>query len=373
MTTERARILVIDDEKLVRDSCTRILMTEGHIVKTAEDGDSGLKLFREFHPDLVLVDLKMPGKDGMEVLGEIESSDPTVITIVITGYATVASAVDAMKRGAYDFIPKPFTPDEILLVVSRGLERRRLLFESEALKVEQEKVRRNMISLVSHELRAPLAATVQYLEVILGGMAGEISSEARELIDRCNVRLKEMLELFSRWLTLATLDPNKMAEHFQDVRLADIAGESIDALRSLAKEKKVSLILDTKKDLPAIKGIKGSLLELFNNLISNAIKYNKADGWAKVTLYERDEKVWVEISDGGIGISEEHLSRIFDEFYRVDGRRDAPIKGSGLGLSIVKKLVDVHGGTIDVESKPGKGTTFKISFPEFFQTQDKRK
>ena len=367
MAGERARILVIDDEKVIRDSCARILTAEGYIVKSADDGDSGLKLFQEFHPDLVLVDLKMPGKNGVAVLEEIESLDPTVINIVITGYATVDSAVDAMKRGAYDFIPKPFTPDEILLIVARGLERRRLLFESEALRVEQEKVRRNMISLVSHELRAPLAATVQYLEVILGGMAGEISSEAKEMINRCNVRLKELLELFSRWLNLATFDPDKMAEHFQDIRLSDIAGQSIDVLRSLAEEKKVSLTLDATKDLPTIKGIKGSLEEIFTNLISNAIKYNKEGGWAKVTLYERDEKVWVEISDGGIGISEEHLPRIFDEFYRVDGRRNAPIKGSGLGLSIVKRMVDVHGGTIDVESRIGEGTTFRVGFPTFYQ------
>jgi two-component system sensor histidine kinase/response regulator len=373
MAAQRARILVIDDEKVIRDSCTRILMTEGYIVKSAEDGDLGLKLFQEFHPDLVLVDLKMPEKNGMEVLEEIESSDPTVIKIVITGYATVASAVDAMKRGAYDFIPKPFTPDEILLIVARGLERRRLLFESEALRVEQEKVRRNMISLVSHELRAPLAATVQYLEVILGGMAGEISSEAREMINRCNVRLRELLELFSRWLNLATFDLDKMAEHFQDISLSDIARVSIEVLKSLAEEKGISLILDAPEDLPPIRGSKVSLEEIFNNLISNAIKYNKAGGWAKVTLYGRDEEVWIEITDNGIGISDEHLSRIFDEFYRVDGRRNAPIKGSGLGLSIVRKMVDAHGGTIEVESKFGEGTTFRVSFPKFFQPQDKFK
>jgi signal transduction histidine kinase len=338
---ERARILVVDDEKVIRDSCTRILTTEGHIIKSAENGNIGLEVFREFHPDLVLVDLKMPGKSGMDVLEEIESIDPNVVQIVITGYATVSSAVDAMKRGAYDFIPKPFTPEEILLIVGRGLEKRRLLLESEALKVEHERIRRNMISLVSHELRAPLAATVQYLEVILGGMAGEIP----------------------------TFDSPKMAEHFQDISLSDIATESIELMKSLAEEKKISLILETSKDLPPIKGSKVSLEEIFNNLISNAIKYNKAGGWVKVILYGREEEVWVEISDNGSGIDEEHLSRIFDEFYRVDGRRNAPIKGSGLGLSIVKKMVDAHGGMIDVESKFGEGTTFRIGFPKFFQRQ----
>ncbi len=369
MSVDKARILVIDDEKVIRDSCKRILIAEGHIVKSAEDGDIGLRLFKEFRPDLVLVDLKMPGMSGMAVLEEIESSDVNVIKIVITGYATVSSAVDAMKRGAYDFIPKPFTPDEILLIVARGLERRQLLLESEALRVEREMRRRNMISLVSHELRAPLAATVQYLEVILGGMAGEISSEAKEMIDRCNMRMKELLELLSRWLNLATFDPMKIAEHFQDINLSDVARESIEVLKSLAEEKKVSLSLDTPKDLSPIQGSKMLLEEIFTNLIGNAIKYNKPGGWAKVKLYGGDDEVRVEISDNGLGISEEHLSRIFDEFYRVDGRRNAPVKGSGLGLSIVKKMVDAHGGMIDVESKFGEGTTFKINFPKFFQAK----
>ena len=367
MTLERARILVVDDEKVIRDSCTRILATEGHTVKSAENGDIGLKLFKEFHPDLVLVDLKMPGKSGMDVLEEIEGSDPNVVKIVITGYATVSSAVDAMQRGAYDFIAKPFTPEEISFIVARGLERRRLFLESAALRVEQERIRRNMISLVSHELRAPLAAAVQYLEVILGGMAGEISLEAKEMIVRCDIRLQEMLELLRRWLNLATFDPVKMADHFQDIDLSGVGRESIEVLKPLAEEKKISLILEKPDDLPPIKGSKVSLGEIFNNLISNAIKYNKAGGWVKVKLYEGDEEVCVEISDNGLGINEEHLSRIFDEFYRVDGRRNAPIKGSGLGLSIVKKMVDAYGGMIDVESRFGEGTTFRVIFSKSFQ------
>jgi len=366
---ERARILVIDDEEVVRKSCFRILAEEGKIVETAENGDIGLKLFREFHPDLVLVDLKMPGKNGMEVLEEIGSADPNVVKIVITGYPTVSSAVDAMKKGAYDFVPKPFTPEEILLIIARGLEKRRLLMESEALRAEQEKIRRNMVSLVSHELRSPLAAAVQYLELILEGMAGEISSEARDMIDHSNMRLRELLELLGRWLNLATFDPVKMARLFKDIDLSDVAREALEVLKSLAEEKKVKLTLDTPVNLSPIQGSKMSLEEIFINLISNAIKYNKAGGWVKVKLHEKDCEIWVEISDNGWGIGEEHVLRIFDEFYRVDGRRNAPIKGSGLGLSIVKKIVDTHGGVIDVKSKLGEGTTFTLSFPKADQPQ----
>jgi two-component system sensor histidine kinase/response regulator len=363
MRVERPRILVIDDEKVIRDSCNRILSPEGYEVTSAENGDQGLELFREFHPDLVLVDLKMPGKSGTEVLEAIQKAEPNVVTIVITGYATVSSAVDSMKRGAYDFIPKPYTPDEILMIVSRGLERRRLLLEAEALRAEREKTRRNMISLVSHELRSPLAAAVQYLDVILGGMAGEVSPDAREMTHRCNVRLRELLDLMSRWLSLATFDPIRIAEHFETLDAAGVAGKSLDALKSLAEEKKVSLALEVPPGLPPIKGSRVLLEEIFTNLISNAIKYNREGGWVKVSFKKKDQQVQLEISDNGIGIEEEHLPRLFDEFYRVNGRRTAPVKGWGLGLSIVKRMVEAHGGGIVVKSRFGEGTIFTVTFP----------
>jgi len=175
--------------------------------------------------------------------------------------------------------------------------------------------------------------------------------------------------LFSRWLSLATFDAEEMAGHFKDVNLYDVAEESIQVLRPLADEKGVDLVLDAPEDLALIKGGKGSLGEIINNLISNSIKYNRPGGWVKVILSEQGEEVFVEVKDNGLGINDEHLARIFEEFYRVDGRRNAPIKGSGLGLSIVKKLVDAHGAIISVESTFGEGTTFKISFPKIFRPE----
>jgi len=364
MLLEKANVLVIDDEEMVRNSCTKILTEEGHIVRGAENGDQGLNVFKEFHPDLVLIDLKMPGKSGMEVLEELESEDPDVVKIVITGYATVSSALDVMKRGAYDFIPKPFSPDELVLIVTRGLEKRRLLIEKRALLIGQEKIRRNMISLVSHELRAPIAATVQYLEVILEGMAGEVSSEAEDLIRRCDERLREMLELINKWINLAVFDPIKMAEHFEDVNLSEMALRSMELLKSSADKKKVRLSLEAQKNVPVITGSKICLEEVFNNLIGNAIKYNRKKGRVAVKIYEQGNDVCFEVNDNGIGIEKENLPRIFDEFYRVDGRRNSPIQGSGLGLAIVKTMVDAHGGAISVDSRFGKGTSFKIRLPK---------
>ena len=367
MLLEKATVLIIDDEEMVRNSCTRILKEVGHVVRVAENGDKGLNVFKEFHPDLVLIDLKMPGKNGMEVLDELEREDPDAIKIVITGYATVSSALHAMKKGAYDFVPKPFSPDELILIVKRGLEKRRLLIEKRALLMGQEKIRRNMVSLISHELRAPIAATVQYLEVILEGMAGEVSSEAADLIHRCDERLREMLELISRWIHLAVFDPTKIREHFEEVNLAEMAKKSIEFLRPSAEEKKIRLSLEAPKDEPFIPGSRTCLEEVFNNLIGNAIKYNREKGRVVVKIYEKEKDVCLEVNDNGIGIEQEKLPRIFDEFYRVDGRRNSPIQGSGLGLAIVKTMVDAHGGVIKVDSRFGEGTHFKISLPKVTQ------
>jgi signal transduction histidine kinase len=365
MGHDPARVLVIDDEEVVRDSCARVLRGDGHTVAGAEDGNKGLTLFGEFRPDLVLVDLKMPGKTGMEVLEELQRTDPDVIKIVITGHGSVSSAVDAMKRGAYDFVPKPFSPDEISLTVARGLEKRRLLQESNALRLRQERIRRNMVSLVSHELSAPLSATIQHMEVILAGMAGEVAPGTRELIEICNRRLRDMLDLLRTWINLAVLDPTKMAEHFEKLDLSLIAKESIERLRPLAGGKRVDLRLECPKRLSPVRGGKTPLGEVFNNLISNAIKYNREGGWVKVRIDEQGKDVCIEVSDNGPGIEDVHLSRIFDEFYRVDPRRNAPVKGSGLGLSIVKTLVEAHGGTVDVKSRFGEGTTFLVRLPMF--------
>jgi len=356
--------LIIDDEEALREGCKQALKEQGYVTETAENGDRGLQLIRELNPDLVLVDLKMPGKSGMEILQEIESTHPNMVKIVITGYSTVSSAVEAMKRGADDFIPKPFTDDELSMTVEKGLKKRRLILEREALMREQEVIRRNMISLVSHEMRAPLAAAIQYLEVILGGMAGEVSQEASEMIERCVVRLREMLELFSRWLKLATYDAQKSAERFVEVQLSEVAAKVLEIRKTEARKMKVHLSLEAPQELSPVMGSRGALEEALDNLIGNAIKYNREGGWVTVRLLEQHHEILVEVSDNGKGIPQEHLPRIFDEFYRVDGRRNAPIKGAGLGLAIVKKLVETHGGKIGVESRFGEGTLFRISLPK---------
>jgi len=193
-------ILIIDDEEVVRDSCTHILAKRNYRIQTAPDGETGLRMIEEFKPDLVFLDLKMPGISGMEALERICKIDSTIVTIVITGYATIDTAVEAMKKGAYDFLPKPFSADELRMITMRGVDKRRLLLDAIALRREKEIIRENFTSIVSHELKSPLFAVQQTLYAFLTGAAGDISPAQKEMLERIRNRVDGMLKLISNWV-----------------------------------------------------------------------------------------------------------------------------------------------------------------------------
>ena len=361
---EKATILVIDDEKAMRDSCCQVLTKEGYQAETAVDGDTGLQKIRELKPDLVLVDLKMPGMSGMELLEKVADIDPNIVCVVITGYATIESAVEAMKRKAYDFLPKPFTPDELRIITKRGLEKRRLALESARLQQEKETMRRNFITLVSHQLRSPLGSVKQYLGVIKEGFAGEVASKQKELMEKAVARVDDLLQLIDDWLDMSHIEAGNLIEKFEPVDLVTILSETIELLRPLAEDKSITLKTDLPDNLYVVQGYGEGLKQAFANLVANAINYNRQAGKVTVSTREEGGHVVVEISDTGIGISQENLHFIFDEFFRVKTKETQGVSGSGLGLPIVKKIIEAHNGSIKVTSEPGKGSTFSVTLPK---------
>jgi two-component system sensor histidine kinase/response regulator len=357
-------ILVIDDEETMRDSCTLILTKDGFQAETAEDGTTGLEKIKEIKPDLVLVDLKMPGISGMEVLEKIKEIDPNIISVVITGYATVESAVDAMKIGAYDFLPKPFSPDQLRLIIRRGLERRKLILETESLRQEKKLMEENFITMVSHQLRSPLVAIIQYYEVILGGMAGDVPEKQKEIILKTKARLEGLLNLITDWLDVARLDSGQIVESLQPTSVKKIVTKVIEDLKPLTQEENISLELGSCSKNDAVQGDADTLEQVFSNLVTNAIRYNRPNGKVIVSIKENADYIGVEVRDTGIGMAKEHLPFIFDQFFRVKRGEGQKIKGTGLGLSIAKKIVDAHGGSIQVTSEPDKGSTFTVLLPK---------
>ncbi|MBC8358362.1 MAG: response regulator [Candidatus Aminicenantes bacterium] len=360
MLEKKPVILVIDDEEAMRDSCCQILLKEGLLTETAEDGSIGLEKVKETKPDLVLVDLKMPGVNGMEVLEKTKEIDPNIITVVITGYATVESAVEAMKKGAYDFLPKPFTPDQLRIIIRRGLERRKLTLETESLRKEKKLIEDSFITMVSHQLRSPLVAIMQYFEVIIGGMVGEVPGKQKEMILKARNRLESLMNLINDWLDVARLDSGQIIDKLKPLSLKKIIKKLIDDMEPLTKDGYISLELGSCSKNDLVQGDEETLEQVFSNLITNAIRYNKPKGRVLITIKENKDFIAVEVQDTGIGIAKDHLPFIFDQFYRVKRGEDQKIKGTGLGLSIAKKIVEAHGGSIQVSSEIGKGSIFTV-------------
>ncbi len=489
-----AKILVIDDEAVIRDGCARILTKEGCRVKTVENGEAGLDLIRtEDEPfDILLLDLMMPGISGMEVLDAVSRIDQALSVIVITGYATVESAVDAMKGGAYDFIAKPFTPDQLRIVVERALERKSLLKEAENLRNEREKSLRDVadeksrittiincmvdgvlvtdresrivlhnpaatrllgieglqiideslrrcinnedlaravtealdteksryveisqeitsseesgkvflrtntapvlnedgetmgsvtvlhditqekqindmksdfLTMVSHELRAPVSAIQQQLSVIEEGMAGSITEKQARMLTRAKERTTGILDLIKDLLDVSKLDSGIVVQHKESTVLQDILEKVCQLMEPEAEAKGIRLNLETSDHLPLVNADRENMEDVFINLISNAIKYNVEGGGVTVSVLSHGEFLRVDIADTGIGIPKKDLPRIFDRFYRVKNPETRTIIGTGLGLPIVKSIIEAHHGSISVKSREGEGTTFTLLLP----------
>jgi signal transduction histidine kinase len=354
------KVLVIDDEEIARISCQRVLKREGIQVTLASSGREGLEtLMREPH-DLVLVDLKMPEMDGVEVARRIQLYDRNIVVIIITGYATIESAVAVMKEGAYDYLPKPFTPDELLIVVRRGLEKRRLDQESRALREEKEAMERNFITMVTHQLRSPLAAIFQYIEVLLSDIGGTLSDIQREMLERSRERLEGLLQLINDWLDMSRIQAGEILHRLQPVRLASCVDAALAGVELAAREKNVQIITKIPSDLPEVSADVDTLREVLSNVISNGIKYNRAHGSLTISAHEQAGWIVLEVTDTGPGIDEKEISFVFDQFYRSKSKEIRQMEGTGLGLAIAQKIARAHGGKIEVRSRLGEGSTFSI-------------
>jgi len=372
------RILVVDDEVGIREGCRRVLVPQGFEVDVAENGPVGLRKLRESRYDVLLLDIMMPGMSGMEVLRQARQIDPDLICIIITGYATVELAVQAVREGAHDFIAKPFSADLLLQVVNRELERRALRKEAERVRALEEEARelarakaelqkleavegRFMLSLV-HILRAPVAVLQNTIQLIRQGYIPP--EEQPEMLERAETRAGELLATLDDLLLLAYLKEGIGLSRAETVSLAEVLEGVLATMRPRAERRGVSLEVDVR-DAPRVRANPDHLRALWSHLIDNAIRYTPSGGRVTVSLWtDRERNLAVgAVSDTGIGIPADEIPRVFEEFYRTEEGKRMQETGTGLGLPIVRQVVETYGGNIEVESEVGRGTTFRFTLP----------
>ncbi|MBI4775212.1 MAG: response regulator [Deltaproteobacteria bacterium] len=474
------KILVMDDEKRIRDGCHKVLTSEGFEVDRAENGRIGLSMIDQEHFDIVLLDLMMPGLAGLEVLERIKLLHPDTAIIVITGYATVENSIEAMKKGAFDFIPKPFSPEQLRIVVSKALEFTRTLqdiateksrmhvminqladgvmatdpdkrvvlanpaflrllgytgervvgrpvsefIRNDALEnmmdraltsapderielceeirlgskeADQEKIldarcapfrdrmgrnlgtitvlhditamkkmdqlKSDFVTMVSHEIRSPMNTVLMQLNVVLDGLAGELTAKQREILTRTSERVLALVHLASELLDLAKIESGLISQKREAVSIDALLRDQVAFYTPKAERKRIRLSLLPVPKIPSILANKENIEEVFSNLITNAIHYTPEGGSITVSADVENEYLRISVSDTGFGIPREEQDRIFDRFYRVKNEKTRFITGTGLGLPIVKSIVEAHNGTIRVDSEVDKGSTFHVILP----------
>jgi signal transduction histidine kinase len=376
MEETKGNILVIDDELGVREGCRRALEPQGFKVETAATLREGKRKIQGADFDLVLLDVMMPDGRGIDLLDPIYERDPDTVCVIITGYATVELAVEAIKRGAYDFISKPFTSDLLLMTVNQGLERRRLSLEAKRLQaIEQEaeelarakeemerldKFKTAFTLTVAHELRAPITALQSFLLTILKGYVP--LDQQQQILQRAIERSEELLDLVDDLLNLAAAREELAPTKRKVLSLADALEKVVPLLQAQAEEKEMTLAVEVRQG-PLVEANPDQMAQLWTNLISNAVKYTPAGGRVTVTLEENEGWAVGAVEDTGIGIAPEDQDKIFEEFYRAPQAKEMEARGTGLGLPLVKRIVEGHGGTIEVESALGQGSRFSFRLP----------
>ena len=493
ISENEVNVLVVDDEENIRTAVERIISKLGCRVFKAADGESGLKIMEQEYIGIVFLDLKMPGKDGMDVQKEIREKYRDVLVIIITGYATIEVAIESMKQGAYDFIPKPFEAEQLRMVTKRALEKIYLTRETARLQEERSRtlmdlsteksrtqtilealpngvlvtntnvqvvlmnqVARNLLMLegdkpiggylenyvtdrglcefvrnipqknlqegeeipsyelqwdkdnyylvkgnpiigedgnflgvavvfsdissikildnlksefvakVSHELRSPLSTIHEQMAMVVQDMLeDEESDEDKQILSRAKERTRNMITLVEDLLDLSRLESGVAFQDEKSLQVEDLLYSLQQDWIVQAEEKSqdFELVLP-EQPLPPVYADSRALESVFNNLVSNAVKYTPEQGRIRVEAWsESSEEVIVKVEDNGFGMDEEAQKRIFERFYRVKDDKTRFIGGTGLGLPIVKGILDDLGGSINLASEPGKGSAFEVRIP----------
>jgi two-component system sensor histidine kinase/response regulator len=368
------KVLVIDDEPGIRSGVSRILnnfhvtypfMDEDYTytVTEAASGEEGIEILEKSKPDIILLDNKLPGIQGVEVLDYIRKKNYNIVVAMITSYASLDVAIRATRDGATDFIPKPFTPQELKSSIENITKQQYLKRITHKLGQDAKKVRYQFLSVLSHELKAPLNAVEGYLRMMQDKQSGDKIADYETAIERSLQRIQGMRNLIMDLLDFTKIRLERKEEKIQLIDLESIASDAIATVQPYAIQMEVNIDLDVRTDAN-IMADPVDMEIVFNNLISNAIKYNKFGGKVDIIIDSSETEVIIAFSDTGIGIKNEDIENLFTEFVRIKNEKTRNITGSGLGLSIVKKVIELYKGTIKVESTPDKGSVFTIRIPK---------
>lgn len=364
--TRNVEILIVDDEAPQMKALCNTLLDHGFSTTGFTSATAGLESLKSRRFDLLLSDLMMPEMDGIALIQAAQRHDPNLVSIIMTGAGTIASAVGAMKAGALDYILKPFKLSDILPVLSRALEMRRLRLENirldlqvrehaAALEVANQELEAFTYS-ASHDLRAPLRRINQFSVILLEDHSSTLNEDGKRVIERIRTNTVRMCQLIDDLLLLSQANHAPLSP--APVDLSDQAAQVVANLRQGEPDRQVEITI-----APGLvaQGDPGLLRIVLDNLIGNAWKYSGARSTAHISIDSQltDRGHAFRVRDNGAGFDMAFVGKLFSPFQRL--HRDEEFPGSGIGLSIVSRIIKRHGGAIWAEATIGEGACFSFT------------
>lgn len=405
MTTEKTGILIVDDRKGMRDLLSFVLRTEGYHIIEASSGEEALACMEAEAFDVVIADIMMPGMNGLQLLRRIREQDSDAVVIVMTAYASLRTAIEAIKFGAYDYLIKPFDDvDKVMNIVARAVERRHLARRNAALLSDLQEancrlqemfaevqehtakleaaydelkeldcLKSQFLSNISHELRMPLALVKGYVTLMADHFLGGINETQARALEVVNERTDGLIHIVEDLLFLQDIESGRAYLCLEAMSLANVVQRVCRRMQPRARRKAITLHTPVRgngnTEIPIIQGDPLRLKQAVTRLLDNAIKFSPPDSHVSVELAMKDRHLCLTVKDQGKGIPPEKLDRVFRRFYQASCGTRKQGGGMGLGLSLVKHIAEMHGGDVTIASTPGAGTTVCLTLP----VEDKRR
>ena len=356
---DRKTVLIVDDEAVIRDLCMRVL--HDYNIVEAADGAEALEIFSRGGIDVILTDVMMPKLDGLELLKRLKEREPTMVVIIMTGYADKDLILKALKADADDFITKPLNLLQLKSAIDKALVKKALKEEIANLR-NLDRFKTNFLSIVSHKFRTPITSISLFLQNLAAGVYDPADEMTREHLGLIYHESCYLGRLVTDLLTFSAVMDSGEGLQFRPCDLNTL----IPKLLSGSKEWSEKPGLAPQCDLEPVPQL---LLDrekfgfALQQVFDNAIKFSNDPGVVRVTLKNLTDSCQITVKDAGIGIPKNQIPKIFEKFYQVDADRTGQVRGFGLGLFYAREFVRMHGGSISIESEPGKGTSVVISIP----------
>jgi signal transduction histidine kinase len=382
-------VLFLDDEENILFALSRLLMEESYGIIKTTDPDEAMALIEKHPIKVVVSDQRMPKISGIDFLKNVKQKYPDKMRILLSGYVDFVTAEEAINFGeVYRFLIKPWKTPYLKASIQHAIEQydlvgsHRALYDASLKKTAEleelnkklqgmYEIQRSFTSTVSHELRTPLASIKMAIDLVMGGTAGGLNEQQIKFLMKAKDNVDRLNRLINDILDLTKLEAGRMPLKLQMANIHDVIMEVVEIQGAVLKERGIYLKTEFAENVPLVSFDKDRMIQVFSNLITNALKFTDKGGVTIVTVFEEDKsRIKVAVRDTGVGIQPEDLSKLFQKFQQLGDASERKTGGTGLGLAICKEIVIRHGGEIWIESVYGEGSSFNFTIPVVKKTEE---